>query len=356
MLYNGAGGGFAFGSTPSNTSGINSTGPGSVFASQGGFNGGAWHPSVGSTPSGWSGGGGGGGGGNSGAIQSLLANQNTQNQANFNAAQNANIGNWQTGVGMLNNAQNGYNNSALTQGTRGLVQGLLNNPYSLDNRTQNSIMNRQTASNDAMANNQMRNTAGALAAGGQSDASSLAAAQQSIGRNQMASNAGTQANLGVQAALQRTQDVQNAARLGQQQNAQDFGVNFGTANSYLQNMYLQKPYMQDASGQIAALAAQNGGGGGGMGGMQQQQGPQNGFQMGNFHQAGPSTSIGSGGFGNFSNMNGPSYVHPIGGGTGAFAGNPSWNPYGSANGADQGRGVPDNQSVNGYSQGWDLAD
>jgi len=218
---------------------------------------------------GGAGGGGGGGNGygsqnvNGSAINGLLAGANAANQASFNQANQANIANNQTGLNMLTSAQQQYNNNPLVGQARGLVGGLMADPLSLNQRTQNQIMNRATGSIDAGANQQLRNTAGSLAAGGQMDASSIAAAQNMIGRNSQAAQAGTQSNLGIQAALQRTQDIQNAARLGQQQNAQDFGVNQSTANSYLQNMYVQKPYMQDPSGQIAALGAQGGGGGGG---------------------------------------------------------------------------------------------
>ena len=169
-----------------------------------------------------------------------------------------------------------YMGSPLTQGSQRLTQQLLDNPEAISDRVQQLIQNKAANQIDAQTRAMETSGLGALAAGGQLDAGSIAAMQGRMGGQGMATRAATMSDLEQQRAIRRNQDIMNAAGMGraqsqqdlaaaqqrnqdylnalgmgQKQAGQDFGVEFDVASLLRQTQPQYKP--QDLSG-YAALA------------------------------------------------------------------------------------------------------
>lgn len=243
------------------------------------------------------------GGGNANPmIQSVL-----DQQMGLNAATKAqNQATWNEGKGLLYGARDSYNNSATANSARDLTNRFLANPEALNDRTQAAIQNKAAGSIDAQTAAQNQQVGGILAAQGQGDASSLAAAAESSGRANMAAKAGVQSDLEVQRARLRNQDFMNAMGQGRAQAAQDYGVQQGAATTFLNDMPQYKP--DDLSG-YAAIAGRGAGSGLASGA---------GLSSGTF-QAGAPVSPGPMGFNNSANQ-----MHR--GGGNAFSGSMSSTP------------------------------
>lgn len=270
---------------------------------------------------GW--GGGGGGWNSQGSQQGQLGNLLNQQLALGQQADAKNEANWQKGQGMINSAMSGYNNSAITQGNRNLVQGLQQDPYSINQNVQNQILGGAANSINSQNAAAQRQIMGMMAANGQGSAQDMAALMGKMNRQGNAQQAQVASQLQVQKALQDKQDIMNAAHLGQQQSAQDVGVNQWGANTFLSNMPQYKPAnLAGFAAMIPNMGMQGGGGmgmgGGGGWGAQQTQLPQ-GFNQANRTNKTQDQFAGS----MVMNSSGPdNYANAGGGGPGA--GTPGW--------------------------------
>lgn len=235
--------------------------------SPGGSNGG-WNmaPGTAGTPAGAPQGGGGGayggGGGGNTSLQSLL-----QQQLQLGSQADAkNQAEWDKGQGLLQGATDSYNNSGITGANRTMTAQLQADPYSINAGTEANIQGNAMAQTQSANNAANKQIGGMMASSGQGDASSMAALAERQSRSGQAQVNQTMSNLSVQKALQDKTDQANAIRMGQQQAAQDYGVNMGQATTYLNSMPQNKP--ANLSGFAALAARQNGnmgnpGGGGG---------------------------------------------------------------------------------------------
>ena len=140
-----------------------------------------------------------------------------------------------------------------------MLSQLMSNPYSLNQQTQNEIMNRQ-AQGVMGANAQgLQNAQAQMAYGGRGDANSLMELQRQYERQGQAQLGNQNTQLQVQAAQQRTQDMLNALGAARGQNALDASVMGGSAQALFQN---QPQYQgMDLGGLMSAkaglIAAQN---------------------------------------------------------------------------------------------------
>lgn len=195
------------------------------------------------------------GGYNQGGINSLLAAQMAENQATN--AQNQGV--FQTGVGMINNAESGYMNSPLVAAQNGLASQLMANPNVISSQLQNQIQGN--AANTIAVNNNATGArdAGIMASRGEGDAQSMQANNNAINQQGIGQLTNVASNLDIQAALQNRQSQQAALQAGQSQSQQTFGNQMQGASTYLQNSLYQTP--MNLSGYRAALGPMSGGGG-----------------------------------------------------------------------------------------------
>ncbi len=181
-------------------------------------------------------------------------------QMGLNAATKAeNQATWNEGKGLLYGARDSYNNSPITAQNQALTSQFLSDPEAINNRVQAQIQGKAAAGIDAQAAAAQQQSNAILAAGGQADASSMSASAENINAGAAASKAQTQSGLDVARAVQRNQDFMNAMNQGRSQTAQDYGVQAGTAATFLENMPQYKP--DDLSG-YAAIAGRQGQGSG----------------------------------------------------------------------------------------------
>lgn len=215
---------------------------------------------------GWGGGGGGemqAGGGYPGFdIRGLLGMQGGENEW----ARRNNQASWDLGRNTLLGVQQNYNQDPTVAATRNRVQQLLADPEAINDRVQSMIQNRAANQINAQQAAQGRDVAGILAAGGQMDAGSMAAAAERIGNAGMAQQTNIGSQLEIQRANQRNQDIQNAIAAGRGMSGQDYGLQMDVAGTLIRNLPQYQP--QDLSGWLAAMPQGGGGmGGGGGGGM-----------------------------------------------------------------------------------------
>lgn len=291
-----------------------------------------------------SGGAGGNFGWNQAGVNSLLDQQMNEN----NTTKAGNEQRWQNGVNMLTGARDSYNNSGITAGNRNLVAGLQADPYTINDNTQALIQNKAAGTINANLNSQGDRMAGILAAGGQTDAGSMAAMQSQLGRQGIGQLANTQSQIEVQRALQNKQDIMNAIQAGQTQAGQDYGVNAGTANSYLQNNLYEKP--MDLSGYIAKLGPMGGSGGGAASSTFSGGGGAAPASMAQYLQSrvGGGSGFNGGGTSTFNWGGGPdAYANAAGGGPGAAT--PNSNYYGGNGMTQTAYGTMDPSQGVGYS-------
>lgn len=198
---------------------------------------------------------------NGSSIQSLIAQQMA---ANSNAT-GANLANWNDAKTQMQAVPGQYNALQSTQNAQGLSNQLSQNPLSLSPQILQQMKNQASNQITSQGDNTNQQVMGALSAGGQNDASTIAAMKQQQARVNLGAQQTSNTNLDIAAAKQRTQDLMNAAGVAQKQSAQDIGVPLDAASAVLAHLPQVKP--DDLSGLIALMGRQgSGAGGGGMGG------------------------------------------------------------------------------------------
>jgi len=189
-------------------------------------------------------------------INDLLSKQMAQNDSVRQQNQNM----WNTAYNRLSSVDSNWRNNQNANTTRGMVSQMLANPEAINDRTQALIQSKAGNAIDAQQRAMQNQTLGALSAGGQTDAASMAAALERIGNAGMAAKAGQISDLEVQRANQRNQDYYNAIQAGQSNAQQDYSNDMGVASTLIQN--LPQWRADDYSGLIASLGSMGGGYGG----------------------------------------------------------------------------------------------
>ncbi len=146
-----------------------------------------------------------------------------------------------------------YNSNPTTKATQGLVQKFLANPNVLSPQLQQQMRNQTDNQIQAQTDNGLTNTNNILAASGDNDSSTMAAASQAANRNAIGQMGNANTNLGIQAAQLNNQSMQNAIGAGQRQSAQDTSVPMSVGQSIMSNLSTTKP--DDPSGVIAMMLA-----------------------------------------------------------------------------------------------------
>lgn len=192
-----------------------------------------------------SGGYGGGGAGDPYSIQNLINMQMQQN----NSARQQNQANWESSRNYLQGIPGQYNALQSTQGAQSLTNQLSANPLSLSPQIVQLMKNQAANQISAQGDNQFNQVKRAMSADGQTDNSSMAAALEAQGRQNMGAQATQNTAIDIAAAKQRPIDLANAASVAQKQSGQDIGVPLGVGNSIIQNLPQVKP--DDYSGLLA---------------------------------------------------------------------------------------------------------
>lgn len=189
------------------------------------------------------------------SLQSILGMQQTDNQW----ARDNNQREWNDAKANLQSVLPGYDNDAMNVGARGLTSQLLANPESINDQTQQQIMNRAQTLNTA--NNQARLSAAAMDAAerGLSGGGQVSALQDSIRGDNARQMAQTASGLDIDRAMRRTQDFTNAIKLGSDQ--AQFRGNLAQQNAATHVQGLPQYKADDYSGLAAILAQQQAGGG-----------------------------------------------------------------------------------------------
>jgi hypothetical protein len=209
-------------------------------------------------------------------ISDLLAKQEAENLR----TRGMNEANWQEGKGMLTGVQGRAAADPMTSGARGLAQGLIDSPESLDDETFGKILNRNRTQVDAQSNAMMQQGRNQLAASGQLTTGNLQALNDRVARNRIAGLTQAQTDLGIARADRRTGDISNAIGLARGLGQDRSNLDMGVAQTFLQSTPQYRP--DDYSG-WAALADYGGSGnwmqglssfgGGGGGGGRRDSGP-----------------------------------------------------------------------------------
>lgn len=179
------------------------------------------------------------------SIQNLIKMQMDQN--NQSRAQNQS--NWTGASDYMKSIPAAYNAQASTQSAQSLTGQLAANPLSLSPDVVQNMKNEASNQISAQTDNTARQVQGTLAAGGQADASTLAAMNMQLARQGMGAQQTQNTNIDIDAAKQRTTDLQNAAGLSQRQSAQDINIPMQTGNSILSHLPQVRP--DDYSGLLS---------------------------------------------------------------------------------------------------------
>lgn len=219
----------------------------------------------------------------SGGLSGILGMQQQDNQW----ARDNNQREWNDVKPRLQNAMSEYDNDAMNVGARGLTSKLLANPESINDQTQQQIMNRAQTINTANNQSRLQSAAMDAAERGLSGGGQVSAIQDALRGDNARQMAQTASGLDIERAMRRTQDYTNAINLGQGQARDRAGFNQQNSATWANSLPQYKA--DDYSGLAAILAQQQGGFGGRGGGM--------GPQIGRAQVQGPA----AGGW-NFNNM------------------------------------------------------
>ncbi len=202
------------------------------------------------------GGGAGGAGAGGGGAYSIDKIIQAQIDAN-NQSDAANTARYNSAADYLKGIPGQYSSNPIVQKTQGAVSGLLDNPEALNDATFGKIKNTIQNQIAAQGRNAFKQQSGILAAGGNGDASTLAAAAAAQARQDQALKTKSMTDLEVQRANQRNADITGAATLGRQQSAQDIGVPLGVGNSIMNNLLQNKPNDYVNLGMLGLIQQQN---------------------------------------------------------------------------------------------------
>lgn len=183
-----------------------------------------------------------------GGAYSLQDLVNMQMGANISTRQQ-NQNNWDQSKNFLQGLPGQYAGQQSTQNADRLSNTLAQNPLSLSPQVVQQMKNETANQIQAQSDNSLQQQMGALAAGGQSDASTIAAAKQAQSRAAMGAQATQNTNIDIEAAKQRTQDLTNAANVSRGQSAQDIAPALNVGNSIISHLPQVRP--DDYSGLLA---------------------------------------------------------------------------------------------------------
>lgn len=184
------------------------------------------------------------------SLQNLINQQMQQN----NAARQQNQQNWNSAKAGVLGVPGQYASQGSTGAAQGLTSQLAANPLSLSPTIVQQMKNQSANNVQAQSDNSTKQLMGTLAAGGQTDASTLAALKASQDRQALGANTTANTNIDIAAAKQRPQDLINAAGVAQHQSAQDIAPGMQANESVMSNLPQVKP--DDLSG-LLALSNQN---------------------------------------------------------------------------------------------------
>lgn len=180
-----------------------------------------------------------------GNISSLIAQQ----QASNDAARAQNQSNWDSAKSYLQGLPGQYSSDPANTGANRVTQSILNNPDVLSQQVQQNIMNRAQNQIGASAQAGLNTQYGMMAADGQTDSSSMAAAKAASDRNAFAALGNSATGLGIQAATANRASEQAASQLGQQQANNNINPAMTVGNSIMSHLPQVKP--DDYSGLMA---------------------------------------------------------------------------------------------------------
>lgn len=183
----------------------------------------------------------------------LLSIMNKQQTGN-DAARAQNKANWNSSKDYELGLPGQYQGQASTGAAQGLVSQLAANPLSLSPEIVQAMKNRSNNQIQAGFDNSQKQQQGMLAAGGQTDASTLAALKSQSDRLNIGRQATNSTDIDIAAAKQRTTDLANAAGVAGAQSQRDIMPGLTAGGEVLGHLPQVKP--DDYTG-LLALSGQN---------------------------------------------------------------------------------------------------